>query len=154
MFSIIAAYDETKAIGKDNQLLWHIAEDLAFFKETTLNHTLIMGRKTFESIGKPLPKRKTIVLSQKQLQIDGVEVCTFDEVYSRYKESDEEIFICGGAEIYQLFLPYTQKLYISHVVGRHEADTYFPKWDESEYVKIETRKLCDRVRMVQYERKL
>lgn len=154
MFSIIAAYDETRAIGKDNQLLWHISEDLAFFKETTLNHTLIMGRKTFESIGKPLPKRKTIVLSQSQLQIEGVEVCTFDEVCSRYSESDEEIFICGGAEIYQLFLPYAKKLYISHVVGRHEADTYFPIWDESEFIKTETRQLCDCVSMVQYERKL
>lgn len=152
MFSIIAAYDEVFAIGKENQLLWHIPEDLKFFKETTLNHTLVMGRKTFESIGKPLPKRKTIVLSNQQLQIEGVEVCTFDEVYERFSASEEEIFICGGAEIYHLFLPYAKRLYISKVAGVHNADTYFPNWDQDAFDCVAKRELSKDVTMYQYER--
>lgn len=152
MLSIIVAYDEMMAIGKENQLLWHIKEDLAFFKETTLNHTIVMGRKTYESIGRPLPNRKTIVLSNQSTRMEGVQVCTLEEVLKLYEKSDEEVFVCGGAEIYRQFLPYVQKMYISHVRGKHEADTYFPKWDQKKFVKTAQRTLCDRVEMYQYER--
>lgn len=153
MFSIIVAYDEKRAIGKDNQLLWHIPEDLAFFKSTTLNHTIVMGRKTFESIGKPLPKRKTIVLSQQQLEIDGVEVCTFDNVVERFLHTEEEVFICGGAEIYAHFLPYVKKMYISKVSGIHEADTYFPAWDTTQFQCVQKIELCSDVTVYEYERR-
>lgn len=154
MFSIIVAHDENNAIGKANQLLWHIAEDLAFFKETTLNHTIVMGRKTFESIGKPLPKRQTIVLSTNEIAVDGVEVMSFEAVLQRFLNSPEEVFICGGAEIYQLFLPYVQKMYISKVSGQHDADTYFPTWNQQDFICVHTKVLGDQVIMHQYERKL
>lgn len=152
MLSIIVAYDETKAIGKDNQLLWHIKEDLTFFKQTTIDHTIVMGRKTYDSIGRPLPRRKTIVLSRQNLQIEGVVVETFETFLEKYKDTTEEIFICGGADIYQLILPYVDKMYISHVTGEHEADVFFPTWDQSLFTCTKEVVLAENVIMKQYER--
>lgn len=154
MFSIIVAYDETLAIGKENQLLWHIPEDLAFFKQTTIDHTIVMGRKTFESIGRPLPRRKTVVLTRKALSIEGVEVKTFETFMDKYQNSEEEIFICGGAEIYELFLPHVSKMYISKITGNHEADVYFPKWNESDFICTKQERLAENVVVYQYERKI
>lgn len=153
MFSIIVAYDENQAIGKDNQLLWHFSEDLGFFKQTTLNHTIVMGRKTFESIGKPLPKRKTIVLSREDMRIEGVEVTSFEDLKERYIDTSEEIFICGGAEIYHLFLPYVQKMYISQIQGKYQADTYFPEWNQALFNCVDENVLSENVTVYTYERK-
>lgn len=154
MFSIIVAYDEAQAIGKDNDLLWRIPEDLAFFKQTTIDHTIVMGRKTYESIGRPLPRRKTIVLTRSELSIEGVEVENFETFIDKYQNSQEEIFICGGAEIYQLFLPYAQKMYITKVSGAHDADVYFPTWDETQFDCREVIELTKDAVVYLYERKM
>lgn len=127
--SIITAFDSNQLIGQNNSLPWNIPEDLAYFKRITLNHSIIMGRKTFESIGKPLPNRLNFVISS-QLSLDGVIVLHHpDEVF---KLDIEDAFIIGGAKLYQYFLPHCQKLYITHIEKTFSGDTYFPKinWDE------------------------
>src|SRR5690606_21968590 len=112
--SIIVAIDENKAIGKNNQLLWHLPNDLKFFKTTTSGHPIIMGRKTYDSIGKPLPNRKNIIITRnKDLKIGGAEVYTsLSEALAGLKE-ENEVFIIGGAEIYKQALPLTDKVYLT-----------------------------------------
>jgi len=123
--SIIVAIDENKAIGKDNQLLWHLPNDLKFFKKTTSGHPIIMGRKTFDSIGKPLPNRRNIVITRnRDLKIEGAEVYTsLSEALRNFPEEDE-VFIIGGAEIYMQALPISDKIYLTQVHHQFEADTY------------------------------
>lgn len=123
--SLIVAIDENKAIGKDNQLLWHLPNDLKFFKKITSGHPIIMGRKTFDSIGKPLPNRRNIVISRNtDLKIDGAEV--YDSLASALKNSDaeNEVFIIGGAEIYKQALPLCNTIYLTQVHHKFEADTF------------------------------
>lgn len=124
--SIIVAIDENKGIGKNNQLLWHLPNDLKFFKKTTSRHTVIMGRKTFDSIGKPLPNRRNIVISRnKDLKIEGAEVYnSIDEALTTCQQ-EQEVFIVGGAEIYKQALPLTNKFYITKVHHEFDADTFF-----------------------------
>lgn len=124
--SIIVAIDENKGIGKNNQLLWHLPNDLKFFKKTTSGHTVIMGRKTFDSIGKPLPNRRNIVISRnKDLKIEGAEVYnSIDEALTTCQQ-EQEVFIVGGAEIYKQALPLTNKFYITKVHHEFDADTFF-----------------------------
>src|SRR5690606_13326231 len=99
--SIIVAIDENKAIGKNNQLLWHLPNDLKFFKQTTSGHPIIMGRKTFDSIRKPLPNRKNIVITRDEnLKIEGAEVVNSLSEAIRSLQEENEVFIIGGAEIY------------------------------------------------------
>lgn len=146
MFSIIVAIGNNNEIGKNNKLLWHIPEDLKKFKEITQGKTVIMGRNTYESIGKPLPDRHNIVLS-KDLKLfsnnynEKLEICdNFSEIVKKYENSDEEIFIIGGAQIYKkaLELGIVEKLYISHIdFSDNEADTYFPEIDYNVWKKIE-----------------
>ena len=103
MFSIIVAYDENRGIGKDNDLVWHIKDDLNLFKEHTLNKRIVMGRKTFESIGKPLPNRHTLIVSNNKKE-DGENYSFIDDFSTFLKENmntSEEIMICGGANIYR-----------------------------------------------------
>lgn len=124
---IIVATDPRGAIGKDNKLLWHLPADLKFFKETTRGHIVVMGRKTFESIGKPLPERTNIVLSRK-LKSDGniVVVRSPEEIY-KYSDNKKKFFIIGGAEMYRYFLPMTDVVYRTLVMKEYpEADTFFP----------------------------
>lgn len=135
--SIIAAIGKNGELGLQGQIPWHIPADFKHFKETTLGHHLIMGRKTFESIGKPLPGRKTIVLTRGQKKIEGVDCVSaaskaLDLCAQR---GEDEVFIAGGGEIYNLFLPHAQRLYISEVDFEGEADAFFPKinldhWNE------------------------
>lgn len=135
--SIICAIAENRAIGKDNQLLWHIPEDFKHFKEKTIGHAIVMGQKTFESIGKPLPNRTTIVLSNDlSCNIEGVIMArTFEEVFAKAREIEkEEIFICGGGSIYAQTIDLADKLYLTVVKGDFEADTFFPEY--SEFKKI------------------
>ncbi|HRG57476.1 MAG TPA: dihydrofolate reductase [Bacteroidia bacterium] len=134
--SIIAAVASNNAIGLNNQLLWHLPADLQFFKKTTLNSTIIMGRKTFESIGKALPKRKNIVISSK-LNFDApgcVIVSSLNEAFQQVNE--EEVFILGGESIYKQCLPLAHKLYITHVHHQCPADTYFPVIDSKVWKEI------------------
>lgn len=147
MFSIIVAIGKNNEIGKNNKLLWHIPEDLKKFKKITLGKTVIMGRNTFESIGKPLPNRHNVVLSKNLQNINNkknLEICDdFSKIIKKYKNSVEEVFIIGGAQIYEkaLELGIIEKLYISHIdFSDDEADTYFPEIDYNLWKKVEEEK--------------
>jgi len=138
--SIICAIAENRAIGKNNDLLWHIPEDFKHFKEKTMGHVIVMGQKTFESIGKPLPNRTTIVLSNDPVcNIEGVIMArTFDEVFAKAREIEkEEVFICGGGSVYAQTIGMADKLYLTVVKGDFEADVFFPKYDEFKRVVSE-----------------
>jgi dihydrofolate reductase len=132
MISIIVAIGKNRAIGRNNQLLWDIPEDMDHFRKITTGKTVIMGEKTFQSIGKPLPNRKNIVVTLDQnFQAEGVEVShSLEEVLAKYKNSAEEVFVIGGGIIYKLSLPMTDKLYLTVVEDEPEADTFFPDYSE------------------------
>lgn len=135
--SLIVAMSENGAIGKDNRMLWHLPAELAHFKRTTLNKTIVMGRKTYESVGRPLPKRRNVILtSQKQLEIEGCEIVhSVEETVQKY--SDGELMITGGGEIYKLFLPIADTLYVTKVdVKITNADAFFPEIDENVFQLI------------------
>ena len=136
--SIAVAISENYAIGKNNQLLWHMPADLKFFKKTTSGHTVIMGRKTFDSVGKPLPNRRNIVITRDlTLKIDGVEVVnSLDEAILITKNEAKPIFIIGGAEIYKQALPKTDTLYLTTIHHNFDADTFFPHLDSNEWKVI------------------
>lgn len=131
MISMIVATSKNNAIGKDNSLLWHISEDLKRFKEITSGHKMIMGRKTFESLPGILPNRHHIILTRdNNFNVDSDKVSiihNIDEVIKNYKNSSEEVFIIGGGEIYNLFMPYADKLYLTKVQKDFDADTFFPQ---------------------------
>ena len=135
--SMIVAVDETRAIGKDNRLLWNIPEDLKRFRELTMGHAVIMGQKTYQSIGRPLPHRVNIIVTlNRELELPGCFVTHSIEealVIARAKEK-EEVFVIGGASIYAQFLTLSERLYLTLVPGKHEADTFFP--DYSEFKKV------------------
>ncbi|GAA0071610.1 dihydrofolate reductase [Clostridium sardiniense] len=142
MLSIIVATAQNNAIGKDNSLLWHISEDLKRFKEITSGHKILMGRKTFESLPGILPNRPHIVLTRDMnFSVDSDKVTVIhnlDEVISNYKNYDEEIFIIGGGEIYNLLMPYADKLYLTKVKKDFNADTFFPQIDMNKWEVIHT----------------
>ena len=118
MLSIIVAIANENVIGKDNQLIWHLPEDLKRFKEITTGHKIIMGRKTFESLGRVLPNRKHIILcNDMEMDIDNENVEVLDDIskLDKYIKSDEECFVIGGATIYKLLMPYANKMYITKI---------------------------------------
>ncbi len=129
--SIIAAIGPNRELGRNNKLLWHIGEDLKRFKKLTQGHAVIMGRKTYESIGKPLPNRTNIIITHddKFSAHNCIVVHSIKEAIKIGKDlSPEEIFFIGGGEVYRQALPYAQKLYLTVVEGRYEADTFFPPY--------------------------
>ena len=134
--SMIAAVGKNLELGKNNNLIWHFKEDMKFFKDTTIGHTVVMGRKTFESLPKALPGRKNIVISSNaQYQAQGANVVTSVEEALKIADN-EEIFVLGGGKIYAEFLPYADKLYLTEIDAECEdADTYFPQFNKSEYIK-------------------
>ena len=144
--SMIVAYGKNWQIGLDNQMLWHISEDFKNFKTITSGHHILMGRKTFESIGKPLPNRTSIVLSNSGFEHDGVE--SFNDVQKALdfarQSGEEELFIIGGANIYETMFPYVDKMYLSEVDFDGTADAFlkeidFTSWDlteEKEYSPV------------------
>ncbi len=135
--AIIVAISENNAIGKNNQLLWHLPADLKHFKEITTGNTIIMGRKTFDSIGKPLPNRRSIVISRNtNLTIPGVEIVASLEKALELCKHDQEAFIIGGAEIYQQALPYATHIYLTRIHQKYEADTFFPAIDPSGWKEL------------------
>jgi dihydrofolate reductase len=136
--SIAVAVGENFAIGKNNQLLWHMPADLKFFKQTTSGHTVVMGRKTFDSVGRPLPNRRNIVITRDtELKIEGVEVVnSLDEALAITRMEDKPVFIVGGAEIYKQALPKTQTLYLTTIHHHFDADTFFPEIDRGEWKVI------------------
>lgn len=126
--SIIAAIAENNVIGKDNDLIWHISDDLKRFKKLTSEHSIIMGRKTYESLPfKPLPNRKNIILSNKKLNFEGATVANNIKDALKLCKGENEVFICGGAEIYKTFLPLANKMYLTKVHKTFEGDTFFPE---------------------------
>jgi dihydrofolate reductase len=130
VIKILVAFDENRVIGKNNELIWHLPADLKRFKALTTGHVIIMGRKTYDSIGKPLPNRTTIVISRNpDLQIEGV-ICTrsMEEAILKAKSlSREEIFIVGGAEIYKLSLAVADQILVTQLHDIFEGDTFFPE---------------------------
>ena len=130
MLSIIVAKAKNNIIGKDNKLLWHIPEDLKRFKDITTGHTIIMGRKTFESLGRVLPNRKHIVFTQNsdfKVNDENVKIVHSMLEIQEYIENKEENFVIGGAMIYNLLMPYVNKMYITEIHKDFEGDTVFPK---------------------------
>lgn len=159
MFSIIVAIGKNREIGKGNKLLWHIPEDLKNFKEITTGKTVIMGRKTFESIGRLLPNRKNIVLSKngdkESFEQKGIELYqNLENLIADYKNSGEEIFIIGGEQMYREFMQkgLVSRLYISYIeFSDSEADAYFPEIDYNSW-KIIKEKNYDNWKFCMYEK--
>ena len=135
---MIAAVAENNALGKDNELVWHLPNDFKRFKALTSGHHIIMGRKTFESFPKPLPNRTHIIITrQKQYQAEGCVIVNNFEKALAACPKDEDIYIIGGAEIYNLGLPYADKLEITRIEGNFKADAYFPEINPKEWeVKV------------------
>ena len=131
--NIIVAYDDNNAIGKDNKMPWHIHRDLEYFRNVTSGHPVIMGRNTYESIGKPLPNRTNIVLSHKYY--DGViTVDTLTAAFDEAEKVDNECFIIGGAQLYNECIKVADELYVTHIYTSIEnPDTYFPKVDPEQW---------------------
>ncbi|MBE0422329.1 MAG: dihydrofolate reductase [Lutibacter sp.] len=133
MVTIMAAIAANNALGKDNQLIWHLPADLKRFKKTTLNHAVIMGRKTYESLGKPLPERTNIVITRdKNYKVEACIVAnSLEGALKAAAEADENPFILGGAEIYKQAMPYADRLDITFVHRQFEADVFFPEIDKT-----------------------
>lgn len=136
MLSIIVAKARNNEIGKNNALIWHISEDLKRFKKITTGHNIIMGRKTFESLGKVLPNRHHVILcndADLNLEDENVEVLEDISLLKKYIDSDEENFVIGGATIYRLLMPYCKKMYITEINQSFDADVYFPEINMNEW---------------------
>ena len=139
IISIIAAMDRNKLIGNNNQLPWHLPADFAHFKSVTMGKPIIMGRKTFESIGKPLPGRANIVLSRNvETQFEGV-VCVsaFEEALTIVSDA-EEVMIIGGSSIYEMLLPQINRMYLTFVDAEFDGDAWFPDYSEKEWLEIDS----------------
>lgn len=134
--SIIVAIAHGGVIGKDNQLLWKIPEDMKWFRTITTGHPVIMGRKTFESIGKALPNRRNIIITRDvNYKKDGIEIANSLEEAINLCENSDEVFIIGGGEIYKQAIPLVNKLYITHVHKEYDADTFFPEINASDWME-------------------
>ena len=131
--TLVAAIASNNVIGKENSLPWNIPEDLKRFKQMTSGHTILMGRKTFDSIGRPLPNRQNIVMTKDEnFEKEGIKVINdFDEALELIKESNEDVFVIGGSKIYELFEPVANTLAITRILKDFEGDAFFPdiNWD-------------------------
>jgi len=138
--SIIAALDQHGCIGLNNQLPWRLSADLKRFKSLTMGHHLIMGRKTYESIGRPLPGRVSIVVTRQiEYEAPGCEICDSLEsaVHRARMAGESEVFVIGGAEIYTHALPYTHCMYITYIHAVYACDVFFPEFDSAEWTITE-----------------
>jgi dihydrofolate reductase len=135
MISIIVAYANNRVIGKDGKIPWRLPHDSQHFKRITSGHIIVMGRKTFESIGRPLPQRRNIVLTNSTtLTLPGVEVMhSKDDVLAL-----DDVFIIGGASVYKQFLDVADRLYITEIALEIDGDTFFPAWDRQSFALIST----------------
>jgi dihydrofolate reductase len=139
MISLLFAMDRNQLIGANNDLPWHLPNDLKFFKEKTTGNTIVMGRKTFDSIGRALPNRKNIVLSRNEIQLpDGVElihdihaILELDKLHP-----EEELFIVGGTGLFEQILSYSDRMYITYIDEEFEGDIYFPPFDPEEWREV------------------
>lgn len=135
MISLMWAMDNNHVIGYNNQLPWHLPEDLKFFKRTTMGHPIAMGRKTWDSIGRPLPGRENIIITRNpEFTCEGCTVLNSVEALLEYsRQKDEEIFVIGGAEIFKLILPDADKLYLTRIYDKFKGDTFFPALNLEEW---------------------
>lgn len=142
MISFIVAMDENRVIGKDNQLPWRLPEDLKFFKRVTMGHAIAMGRKTHESIGRPLPGRENIIITRnKKFEAEDYTVYySVRDFVNDCKNSKEEIFVIGGAEIFKETFVYADRLYITRIHHSFAGDTYFPEFDPGKWNLISCEK--------------
>lgn len=142
MISFIVAAAENNVIGKDNQLPWHLPNDMKYFKNQTWGMTVIMGRKSLESLGKPLQGRKNIVVTRnKDWKREGAEVAhSIDEAIELAKKTGaNEIFIIGGAEIFKAAMPVAGRIYLTRIHHKFEGDAYFPEVEESQWQLVQSR---------------
>lgn len=136
--SLIVAVAENGVIGDKNALLWHISEDLKHFKSITTGHPIVMGRRTYESLGRPLPNRTNVVITRQGLEIPGCTVVhSLQEAVGLFP-AEEEVFVIGGAQIYAEALPLARRFYLTRVFHAYEGDTRFPAWDERDWRLVES----------------
>ena len=143
MLSIVVAKAKNNIIGKDNKIIWNLPEDLKHFKELTTGHTIIMGRKTFESLGGVLPNRKHIIFSQNpdfKVNNENVEVVHSLLQIQDLIEGEEETFVIGGAMIYNFLMPYVKKMYVTEINEEFDGDSFFPKINENTWKEVNREK--------------
>ncbi|HQV90896.1 MAG TPA: dihydrofolate reductase [Phycicoccus sp.] len=135
--TLIAALGRNRIIGRDGTMPWHLPEDLKHFKALTMGHPMVMGRKTFDSIGRPLPGRRSIVITRdREWRVPGVEVAhSFDEALDLAGPADR-VFVIGGGEVYAVALPFADHLELTEVDAEPEGDTWFPEWDPAQWREV------------------
>ena len=139
--TIIAAVSENNVLGKNNKLIWHIPDDLKRFKKLTLGHSVIMGRKTFESIAKPLPQRKNIILTRnKNYKAKGAVIAHNVKEALNFCENDNQPFIIGGGEIYKLFMSISNKIELTRIHKSYDGDAFFPEILEEKWKLVNSKK--------------
>ncbi len=149
--SLIAALSNNSVIGVKGKIPWELKEDLTHFKETTLGSAIIMGRKTFESIGKPLAERLNIVMTSNPKGLDGIqEVSSIENAIKVGLNFSENIFVIGGQSIYETFLPISTKMYLTFIDIEVSGDTFFPKWDKSEWEEVSRKRFKNKIKEIEY----
>ncbi|QQK81337.1 dihydrofolate reductase [Salicibibacter cibi] len=138
MLSMMVAHDRDRGIGKNNAMPWHLPADLSFLKKNTVGKTIVMGRATFEAIGRPLPKRRNIVLTtQKDFEVEGIEtVHAIETVISENDRADEEWVILGGSRVYEQAFPFVDRLYVTYIDESFEVDRFFPAFAQNDWELI------------------
>ena len=140
MISIIAAIGENRELGRNNDLIWHLKEDMQYFKEMTMNKKVVMGLKTYFSLPGALKNREYLVLTTTMDKLPNARVFhSFEELLEYINTLDEEVMIIGGASVYKLFLPYADYLYLTEIMDQAEADAYFPEVNEEEFKLVRTK---------------
>jgi dihydrofolate reductase len=138
MISLIVAHDVNRVIGYENDMPWHLPGELQYFKQVTMGKPMIMGRKTFESIGRPLPGRRNIVITRNMdYKADGIEVVSSLEEALALVEGAEEIMVIGGAQIFEQSLPIADRLYITRIDHAFKGDTFFPPYEEWQQISVQ-----------------
>lgn len=142
MISLLVAMDQNRTIGKDNDLPWHLPADLAFFKRVTMGHSIVMGRKTHESIGRALPGRPNIIITRdKDYTSDGCRIIhSIEEIKELEENKEDELFVIGGAEIFNKTVHFADLLYITLIEETFEGDTFFPEFNEAEWELVSKEK--------------
>ena len=135
--SIVVAMDDNRLIGNKNQLPWHLPADLAYFKKLTTGKSILMGRKTYDSIGRPLPNRRNIVITRNSnISIPGCEVVSSIDHALELTKEDPEVMVIGGASLCEQLLPKINRLYITKIDGVFEGDVFFPKYDDFDWLEV------------------
>lgn len=138
--AMIAAVAKNRVLGLKGKLPWHIPEDLKHFRAATLGHAIIMGRLTYDTVGKPLPKRRNIIVSRQPLTLPGCETAlTLEQAIALARTTDSEPYIIGGGQLYTLALPLATRLMLTEVPQTPEGDAWFPEFDEREFIETERR---------------